>query len=164
MASSHSSFSISTHPGFISKAIGSKEEEARIIALGRQQRPSDGPNEQKELEHGGIVGHMGNENESIRGRTRMAGHSKSLSRSGSRPQSTKSGRSSVRGADFFTGFSEDEEQQQRRASPGEEPSEDPEKTFEVHWDGDNDPMNPRSMPKGKKWLIVIIVSMSSTCV
>lgn len=37
--------------------------------------------------------------------------------------------------------------------------------FEVHWeDGDNDPMNPRSFSIGKKWLVVIIVSLSSFCV
>ncbi|KAF1813450.1 MFS transporter [Eremomyces bilateralis CBS 781.70] len=42
---------------------------------------------------------------------------------------------------------------------------DPEKIFEVHWEGgDSDPMNPRSMSKARKWLIVAIVSMSSTCV
>jgi hypothetical protein len=37
--------------------------------------------------------------------------------------------------------------------------------FEVHWEnGDNDPMNPRSMSIGRKWLVVIIVSLSSLCV
>ena len=37
-------------------------------------------------------------------------------------------------------------------------------TFEVAWDGENDPMNPHSMRKVKRWLIVIIISMGSTCV
>ena len=37
--------------------------------------------------------------------------------------------------------------------------------FEVHWEGgDNDPLNPRSMTMARKWLIVIIVSLSSLCV
>lgn len=37
--------------------------------------------------------------------------------------------------------------------------------FEVHWEnGDDDPLNPRSMSKARKWLIVIIVSASSLCV
>lgn len=37
--------------------------------------------------------------------------------------------------------------------------------WEVRWDGgDNDPGNPRSMALGRKWLVVIIVSMSSLCV
>ena len=39
-----------------------------------------------------------------------------------------------------------------------------ENEYEVNWDGDHDPMNPRSMSKPRKWLIVIIVSMSSLCV
>jgi hypothetical protein len=38
------------------------------------------------------------------------------------------------------------------------------KEFEVTWDGDDDPMNPRSMPYARKWIIVIIVSASSLCV
>ena len=37
--------------------------------------------------------------------------------------------------------------------------------FEVHWEGgDSDPMNPRSQPLARKWLIVLIVSASSMCV
>jgi hypothetical protein len=37
--------------------------------------------------------------------------------------------------------------------------------WEVRWDGgDRDPGNPRSMAFGRKWLVVIIVSMSSLCV
>lgn len=37
--------------------------------------------------------------------------------------------------------------------------------FEVHWEGgDADSLNPRSFGKGRKWVIVIIVSMSSLCV
>ncbi|KAK6003316.1 hypothetical protein QM012_001161 [Aureobasidium pullulans] len=40
----------------------------------------------------------------------------------------------------------------------------PEKDFEVTWDGDDDPMNPRSMAYARKWIIVVIVSASSLCV
>ncbi|KAH9886328.1 major facilitator superfamily domain-containing protein [Xylariomycetidae sp. FL2044] len=36
--------------------------------------------------------------------------------------------------------------------------------FEVQWDGDDDPLSPRSMPLARKWLIVIIVGMGSLCV
>ncbi|TVY24708.1 Efflux pump [Lachnellula hyalina] len=37
--------------------------------------------------------------------------------------------------------------------------------WEVHWEGgDSDPLNPRSLSTAKKWVIVIIVSMSSLCV
>ena len=43
-------------------------------------------------------------------------------------------------------------------------STDPEKQFEVRWEAGNDPMDPRSMSKPRKWLVVLIVSMSSLCV
>ena len=41
---------------------------------------------------------------------------------------------------------------------------DPRKQFEVTWDGEDDPMNPRTMSKARKWLIVAILATSSTCV
>ena len=41
---------------------------------------------------------------------------------------------------------------------------DPNKQFEVGFDGDSDPMNPRSFSKKRKWLIVAIISAGSTCV
>ena len=52
----------------------------------------------------------------------------------------------------------------------ESPSDDPEKgegagkEFEVKWDGEHDPMNPRNMSRTKKWTIVLILSSGSTCV
>ena len=39
-----------------------------------------------------------------------------------------------------------------------------EKQYEVQWDGDLDPDNPKSMHKARKWLIVLIVSSCSLCV
>lgn len=42
--------------------------------------------------------------------------------------------------------------------------EDDEKYFTVTWDGDQDPEDPKSMSKARKWLIVIIVSFTSFCV
>jgi len=37
--------------------------------------------------------------------------------------------------------------------------------WEVRWEGgDGDPGNPRSMAFGRKWIVVVIVSMSSLCV
>lgn len=39
-----------------------------------------------------------------------------------------------------------------------------EKEFEVTWDGDDDPMNPKSMPYARKWVIITILSASSLCV
>lgn len=45
-----------------------------------------------------------------------------------------------------------------------EKGQDPNKQFEVRFDGDSDPMNPRSLSKTRKWVIVAIVSAGSTCV
>jgi hypothetical protein len=42
-------------------------------------------------------------------------------------------------------------------------SED-EKRFEVKWDGDDDPMNPRSRSKFRKWIVVFIMAGSALCV
>lgn len=36
--------------------------------------------------------------------------------------------------------------------------------FLVQWDGDADPLNPRSMSKLRRWLIVLIMCSSSLCV
>ena len=58
-----------------------------------------------------------------------------------------------------TTFNDDEE-----SSKDEEKGRDPNKQFEVRFDGDSDPMNPRSFSKFRKWVIVIIVSAGSTCV
>ncbi len=40
----------------------------------------------------------------------------------------------------------------------------PEKNFEVDWDGPDDPLNPRNMGTGRKWLVVIILAFGSLCV
>lgn len=53
----------------------------------------------------------------------------------------------------------DEENQR----PGEKKEEE-DKQYEVAWDGDDDPMNPKSMRFARKWLIVLILSASSLCV
>ena len=55
----------------------------------------------------------------------------------------------------------DEEKLQGDESKGGKESE---KHLVVTWDGDYDPMNPRSMGIARKWLIVLIVSTSSLCV
>ena len=60
----------------------------------------------------------------------------------------------------YTSFGDGEEP---RVADGEQDG-DPEKQFEVQWDGDNDPMNPRSRSKPRKWLVVLLVSTSSLCV
>lgn len=160
MASIHTTSGTANHSTSPSRAIGLTED----LEAAQNRRRSNDPKEQKELEHGGIVGDMEKEYEPIRGRTTMSRDLSSLNKSRSRPHSTRSGRSLVSGADFYTCSSGDEKQQQRQTPSGEGSPADPEKTFEVQWDGDNDPMNPRSMPKGKKWLIVTVVSISAICV
>jgi len=45
-----------------------------------------------------------------------------------------------------------------------EKHDDPDNEFLVSWDGDSDPMNPRSKSKFQKWVIVILVCMGSLCV
>jgi hypothetical protein len=39
-----------------------------------------------------------------------------------------------------------------------------EKAFEVQFEGDDDAMSPRNLPTLRRWVIVIIVCLSSTCV
>ena len=58
-----------------------------------------------------------------------------------------------------TTFHDDEE-----GSEDAEKGRDPHKQFEVRFDGDSDPVNPRSFSKIHKWMIVSIVSAGSTCV
>lgn len=42
--------------------------------------------------------------------------------------------------------------------------EEADKDWIVKFDGDDDPDNPRSMSKGRKWLITMVVAFSSLCV
>lgn len=75
-----------------------------------------------------------------------------------RIHTTRSSRSYA-GADGYTRFSVDEENQAGQDIPEREKKE-----FEVAWDGDDDPLNPRSRSLARKWLVVLIVSASSLCV
>lgn len=44
-------------------------------------------------------------------------------------------------------------------------SYDADESFIVGWDGiESDSMSPRSLEKGRKWLIVLTISMASFCV
>lgn len=60
----------------------------------------------------------------------------------------------------YTRFGQDEKNTVE-ASEGQNSGE---KQFEVQWDEDGDPMNPRRMSEAHKWIIVFIVSAGSTCV
>lgn len=96
--------------------------------------------------------------EPIRGQKSETGGASHRTSSRSRPLSLHSSRS-YGGGDGYGCMSEDE----RGGSQEHGQPHDPEKEFEVHWDGDNDPMNPRSMSKPRKWLIVLILSATSLC-
>ncbi|KAK3678613.1 hypothetical protein LTR78_001911 [Recurvomyces mirabilis] len=66
--------------------------------------------------------------------------------------------------DGYTHFGhEDEEKRDRSAVPAGD-DVDPEKQYEVQFDGDADPLSPRNKSTFRKWLIVIIISASSLCV
>ncbi|KAK5046398.1 hypothetical protein LTR84_008200 [Exophiala bonariae] len=39
-----------------------------------------------------------------------------------------------------------------------------EKGFEVAWDGADDPMNPKNLKPGRKWMIVIVLAFGALCV
>lgn len=61
-------------------------------------------------------------------------------------------------SDGYTCFTDDHEPPNK--STGNTDGE----PFLVGWDGDADPMNPRSMSTFRRWIIVLIVSSSSLCV
>ncbi len=97
--------------------------------------------------------------EPLRGGAPQARDAGQRTTSRNRPLSLRSSRS-YGGEDGYGCMSEDAHVEIRENAE----SHDPEKEFEVRWDGDNDPMNPRSMSKPRKWLIVVIVSSCSLCV
>ena len=61
-----------------------------------------------------------------------------------------------------TGRKNDEERQMPQETS--ETHAETEKEYEVKWDGDDDPMNPKSKSLARKWLIVLILAASSLCV
>ena len=63
----------------------------------------------------------------------------------------------------FTVHKDDEEEAAAAAAKDEENGVE-EKQFEVQWDGEGDPMNPRNLGTGRKWAIVLVISAGSTCV
>ncbi|KZF22519.1 MFS general substrate transporter [Xylona heveae TC161] len=65
------------------------------------------------------------------------------------------------GSDYY-GCSTPADVEDPNAEP--ESPEAAEKEFEVQWDGDQDPLNPRSFQTGRKWIITIICSLASFCV
>lgn len=80
-------------------------------------------------------------------------------RSPSSARSTKSYRSHTDGYSHFHDPNSEEKQ-----NDGIGDSQNLDKEFEVTFDGDADPHNPKNRPYLRKWLIVLIVSSSSLCV
>lgn len=79
-------------------------------------------------------------------------------------QQTRS-RSSARSRSYTDGYSHferDDDEEKQQTPSGATPKEG--KDFEVQFDGDSDPMNPKSMPTWRKWLAVLIGSGCSLCV
>jgi hypothetical protein len=81
----------------------------------------------------------------------------------SRPQTIHSTRSHrpYGGEDGYSCF-EDDVEAEAEAEAGDQTNEN--KRFEVKWDGDSDPMNPKSRSKFRKWTVVFIMAGSALCV
>lgn len=91
------------------------------------------------------------------GASRGKGQSKSRDRRSLR--STRSHQSRA-GGDGYTWFdAEPDNARPNKSTPGAT-----EQPYLVAWDGDMDPLNPRSMSKLRRWAIVLICSASSLCV
>lgn len=80
--------------------------------------------------------------------------------SGLRPLQEVRSRSSARSHKSYDGYTVDRDDDEKDTS---DPS-NPERKFEVAFDGEKDPFNPRNRPIWRKWLVVIIVANSSLCV
>lgn len=51
-----------------------------------------------------------------------------------------------------------------QAQPPDPDESEKQDEFEVRWDGDADPLNPRTMSRIRKWIIVSIMASSALCV
>ena len=81
--------------------------------------------------------------------------------------STRSYRQYVDGhGTFFSENSEKGSDDEADLSTDQGPSElkSAQQKFEVGWDGDDDPINPKNMNTAKKWLVVIMLALGSLCV
>ncbi|EMC99669.1 hypothetical protein BAUCODRAFT_30045 [Baudoinia panamericana UAMH 10762] len=75
--------------------------------------------------------------------------------------SARSARSHHSYTDGYTHFTQEDEE---KPAGGEQGEEDPEKAFEVRFDGEADPFSPRNRSTVSKWCIVLILASSSICV
>ena len=65
------------------------------------------------------------------------------------------------GFHVFAGDGEHPEDKDEESGSGQEAEE---KQWEVQWDGEGEVLNPRNLGRGRKWIIVLLVSAGSTCV
>jgi multidrug resistance protein len=68
-------------------------------------------------------------------------------------------RSFVDGHGTFFSDDGDSDEEERR-----EEEQNPEKPFEVGWDGEHDSMNPRNLNTARKWAVVLTLALGSLCV
>lgn len=61
------------------------------------------------------------------------------------------------------GKTSDESNKPRRSTDGEKAPE-PSKSYLVEWDGENDPLDPRTLSAARKWFNVAVVAMGSLLV
>lgn len=140
---------------------GSQRLQKSAQSAGALEKNSRGiAHEEKEVESGCVEARDARQYEPLRLETQIT-----RLRTPSRPKSLQSVRShrSYAGGDGYTLHSEDE-RPAPSISNGETPPNAEKDVYEVTWDGDNDPMNPRSRSKARKWIVVLIVSASSLCV
>jgi hypothetical protein len=134
-------------------------EEEKIkerISLDSSEKGMD--DSQSSVEKDERIHHQENENDG-RYLSPIQSRAQSHNRSRSRPQTINSERS-YGGED---GYSCNHE---RTTEEGHDETEEERehKRWEVNWDGENDPMSPRSMSKARKWAIVLIMASSALCV
>lgn len=133
--------------------------------------PTDGDFEKRELRHEVESEETRREEEESEGGGATAADETQTSekaRSRTQPLKTESplelirSHSSARYTDGYSHFDVDEEGGQAEA--GEDRSPQPGKEFEVGFDGESDPWNPRNKTTGRKWAIVLVGSLCSLSV
>jgi len=87
------------------------------------------------------------------------------SKTGPKPGSRATSARSISRTRSQNGYGCDDDSDCEPAAADEEQGEEEKDPFEVGWDdGENDPLNPRSKTKARKWVIVSICSFAAFCV
>lgn len=139
------------------------------ISRTRSER-SDTLADEKQIENGRAIDEKDIETEDFtdpRARTRsIRSHSNSTKLNASRSRSRHDARSLRLARSLSDGRGCECCDDKEDVSPQEsgDSALEAEKAFEVKFEGSDDPMNPRNMRTLKRWVIVIVVSLSSSCV